>query len=85
MQNLTIDRLASMIRTGSVTEVHANPNPMDSGWIIDVGHHDPMLSNQVMTARGEVRVFKTADALIRTMVDAGWRDLIRFYVPVHKG
>ena len=78
MQNLTIDRFSSLIRTGSAKEVIAQPNPMSNGWTVNVLHNDHMLSAWIMTARGDVRVFKTADALIKAMQDVGWRNSISF-------
>lgn len=66
MKDLTFERFAGLVRTGSVSRVFMLPYPAidGGGWYLDVDHKDDELRRQVYTQRGAVRVFKTADAAI---------------------
>lgn len=74
MKDLTIELLASLVRTGCVQRVHLTPYPEinGGGWYLDVDHSDHGLGRHVATQRGEIRVFKTADSAIRVVRDTGF-------------
>lgn len=74
MKTLTLDRFTSLIRTGSVRQVCLKqyPEPDGGGWYIHVDHSDYELTSRLFTQRGEVRIFKTADAAIKTLDDCGY-------------
>lgn len=74
MKNMTIELFSGLVRTGSVHRVFLTPYPAISGggWYLDVDHADHGLSRQVYTRRGGLRVFKTADAAIKTLLECGY-------------
>jgi len=79
MINLTIERMASLVRTGSIKRAFLMPHPAidGGGWYIDTDHTDPGMSRQLHTQRGEVRTFKTADAAIAALQKAGFDGDVR--------
>jgi len=72
-QQLTQDRLAGLVRTGSVHRAHLTPYPADDGggWYLDIDHADGGLSRHLHSQRGGLRVFRTADAAIKALHDCG--------------
>ena len=58
MKNLTLDRLAGLVRTASVHRVFLTPYPAidGGGWFLDVDHSDNGQTRQLHTKRGGVRV-----------------------------
>lgn len=74
MKTLTLDRFTSLVRTGSVRQVHLKQHPETDGggWYLHVDHADYDLTCRLFTQRGGVRLFKTADAAIKTLDECGY-------------
>lgn len=74
MKPLTTESLSSLVRTGSVHRVFLTPYPdIDGGgWYLDVDHSDHGQTRQLHTKRGDVRIFRTADAAIRVLRECGY-------------
>lgn len=72
---LTIERLAGLVRTRAVHRVFLQPYP-GGGWFIDVDHGDPVLTRELHSQRGGLRVFKSADAAIRALKECGYDKLV---------
>lgn len=74
MQALTINLLASLVRTGSVRHVFLKKYPEidGGGWYLEFDHSDYHLTRQLYTQRGGVRMFKTAEAAIKTLDASGY-------------
>jgi hypothetical protein len=74
MKNLTLDRLAGLVRTASVYRVFLTPYPAidGGGWFLDVDHSDHGLTRQMHSQRGGVRVFKSADAAINALHECSY-------------
>ena len=74
MKNLDIDTFAGLARTGLVSKVHMTPYPeiTGGGWYLEVDHKDHGLTRDYRTKRGDVRVFKTADAAIVQLKECGY-------------
>jgi len=66
---LTVDRLAMLIRAGSVIEIIVKQKS-DSEipeWYVDVYHVDDRLTLELMTKRGKLRVFKSIDSALSAL------------------
>jgi hypothetical protein len=74
MRNLTLERLAGLVRTKSVHRVFITPYPAidGGGWLLDIDHNDHGLTRQMYTQRGWLRVFKSADAAINALRTCGY-------------
>jgi hypothetical protein len=77
MLKLNLDRMSSLIRTGSVKRVLAKQD-RPGGWRLVIEHADLGQTAELYSKRGDIRLFTTADALIRTMRVAGWTGDIAF-------
>lgn len=78
MIDMTLERFAGLVRTAGVHRVYLTQYPSvdGGGWYLDVDHADNAVSRQLYTQRGSVRVFKSADAALRVLADAGYRGSI---------
>ncbi len=74
IQPLTIENFASLARSGSATRVYIREyTPTDGGgWFVDVDHLDSRQTTKLHTERGSLRVFRTADAAIKAVKEAGF-------------
>jgi len=79
MINLTQERMAGLVRTGSIKMAFLMPHPATDGggWYIDTDHTDPEMSRQLYTQRGDLRIFKTADAAIAALQKSGFDGDVR--------
>ncbi len=73
-QPLTIEDFGCLVRSGSATRVYVlEYTPEDGGgWLIDVDHCDSRRTTKLHTERGSLRVFRTADAAIKAVKEAGF-------------
>lgn len=74
MKPLDVDSFAGLARTASVHRVFLTPYPAidGGGWYLDVDHKDHGLTRELHVKRGGVRVFKSADAAIKTVAECGF-------------
>lgn len=73
IQPLTIEDFGCLVRSGSATRVYVREyTPTDGGgWFVDVDHLDSRRTTKLHTERGSLRVFRTADAAIKAVKEAG--------------
>ncbi len=74
IQPLTIEDFGCLVRSGSATRVYISEyTPEDGGgWVVDVDHCDSLQTTKLHTERGSLRVFRTADAAIKAVKEAGF-------------
>ncbi|QNM95484.1 hypothetical protein [Chitinimonas koreensis] len=84
MKPLTLDRLKSLVRTGSVQSARAVPVPMDEGWLLQVEHTDHLYGQILCKGDGEERAFLSADSLLKTAQSAGFTMPVAFHLQPHK-
>jgi hypothetical protein len=82
---LTIENFASLVRTGSVTRVYLREYTQEDGggWFVDVDHCDRLQTTKLHTKRGSLRVFRTSDAAIKALKDAGFSRSIVIHLDSH--
>jgi len=73
-RKLTIDALAALVRTQSVTRIQIYR--ATRGWRVYAAHADRGTEPVLSTRRGEVRTFKTLDALISEVQETGYEGAI---------
>lgn len=74
MKKLTIETLPSLIRTNSVRRATLVPYPAidGGGWYLEVEHSDHGQTRELHTKRGDVRVFKSSDVAIKSLLDCDY-------------
>ena len=74
-RKLTIEALGALVRTQSVSRIQIYRAP-GGGWRVYAAHADRGTEPVLSTRRGEVRTFKTLDALISEVQETGYEGAI---------
>ena len=74
MEQLDLDSLAALVRTGSVHRVFIMPYPEidGGGWYLDIDHKDTGMTRDFRTKRGTLRVFKTLEMVVKQLRECGY-------------
>lgn len=70
-RKLTIDALAALVRTQSVSRIQIYRAP-GGGWRVYAAHADRGTEPTLSTRRGEIRTFRTLDAVVSEIQDCGF-------------
>jgi len=69
-RKLTIDALAALVRTQNVSRIQIYR--ATGGWRVYVAHADRGTEPTLSTRRGEIRTFRTLDAVVSEIQDCGF-------------
>lgn len=82
MRTLDVYSFSILVRAAAVHRIFLIPYSADDvrGWYLDIDHSDNSLTREMHTKRDGLRVFKTADAAIKCVREAGWSGSIAVVV-----
>ena len=73
-RKLTIDALAALVRTQSVSRIQIYRAP--GVWMVYVAHADRGTESTLRTSRGKIRTFRTLDAVVSEVQETGYEGAI---------